>query len=107
MSLVKKFEEDIEPSRFSKKRVISLLVVLLVVVVIVEIWSANRLATYGEQINKIEQAKANLELENQILSNEVSKASSLAKLGDYATSLGFESISHIQYLQPENLALNH
>lgn len=73
--------------------------------VILEIWSVNRLASFGEQIDKLEKAQADLRLKNQILKNEIAQKTSLAQSEKYALTLGFEQ-AKTQYLQNPSLALN-
>jgi len=73
---------------------------------IIEIWTVNRLSTYGQKISNIEQSKTELTLENQILQDEIAQKSSLSEVEKYATTLGFDSDPKIQYLQNQGLALN-
>jgi hypothetical protein len=94
-------------SFFQRRRVTYTIALLFLVAATIEIWTVNRLSTYGEKISKIEQSKNDLVLENQILQNEIAKRSSLSEVEKYATTLGFEKISQVKFLQDEGLALNH
>ncbi len=67
----------------------------------------NRLATYGDRINNLEQAKASLRMENQILENKIADKSSLNKVAKTSTHLGFQKVKNVEYLDSSNLALNY
>ena len=84
---------------FTKKRLISLFLFLLAIGVILDIWSSNRLATLGDSLIKIDEAKTKLSLENEILQDEVSQGQSLDRVGQYAKLLGFQPIGDIIYIQ--------
>ena len=75
-----------------------MLVVLFLVGVVLEIWTTNRLATYGEQTAKFEESKFRLQLENQILTNEIAQKSSLLELEKQSAKLGLSRIQKIEYL---------
>lgn len=98
----------LETSSQMRKKIITLVAVLVVAVVFLEIWAVNRLATYGEQINKLEKAKAALLLENQVLENEIAQKSSLSEMAVLSEYLGFTKVSKMEYVQgSQGLALNH
>lgn len=58
----------------------------------------NRLSTYGEKINKIKQAQASLELENQVLENQIAQSASLLNIQEKANQLGFTQASRVEYI---------
>lgn len=88
-----------------KKRILLVIFVLIIPAVVLEIWSVNRLATLGSRINNLEQTKAALSLENQVLENQIAEKSSLTKIEDASKQLGFQKIKSVVYLGPDNLAL--
>lgn len=108
MSLLRKIELDQEniSSKYSRRKLVLLMSSILLLGAILEIWTVNRLSSFGDQINKLEEAKQELTLENQILSNEIAKKQSLSQVEGYAKSLGFSSSSNVVYLRQEDLALN-
>ena len=63
-----------------------------------EIWMVNRLATYGEQLSKLEEIKGKLLTENELLENEIAAKSSLSHLGEQARSEGFVPIRNIEVI---------
>lgn len=73
--------------------------ICFLVVFSAEIWIVNRLATYGDKIQKIKEAQSKLELENQLLVNAVAKDSSMVTLEEKAKQLGFDSINQIEYIK--------
>lgn len=75
--------------------------------IVLEIWTANRLSSYGEQISRLEAAKADLQIENQNLQNKIDQQSSLAQIEQYSKQFGFTQVNHVQYVGPAGLALNH
>lgn len=90
---------------WSRKLVIAA-IALVLPFVLLEIWSINRLVTLGVQISTLENTKAALRLENQVLENEIAQKSSLATIESKAKLLGFDKINHLQVVQTPNLALN-
>lgn len=87
-------------SLFTLKRKIGLfLSLILIPVIILEIWSLNRLSTYGEQISSLENTKSALKLENQILQNEIARKSSLRLMESASKLYGFKNVSKIEYLK--------
>lgn len=100
MSILKKLETD----SLVRKKIIILTLVTITLVAILEIWSVNRLSTYGEEINKLEKTRLALNLENQLIQNEIAKYSALIEIEDYAKFLGFERIHNLEYFKPLDLA---
>lgn len=97
----------LENNAWTRKKILIFLGLILLIVAVLEIWSVNRLATFGEQINKLERSKAALKLENKLLENEIAKYSSLSEAQKYAPHLGFENTKKVEYLTDFGLALNH
>lgn len=113
MSLLKSLEAQpvlkdhrsrFERFSFLKKKIPFLILLAFLIGVVTEVWAANRLSTYGEQIAKITQETQQLTLENQLLENEIAQKSSFNQVEKHAKILGFEEIQHVQYLQPLDLA---
>lgn len=82
-----------------------IIIPVLIFVFLLEIWMVNRLATYGNKIQEIKQAKAQLELENQVLENLVAENSSLISLEEKAAHWGFDSAKNWEYIKSsQNIA---
>lgn len=78
----------------SQKRIFKLIkffLCFLIIVFVIEIWVANRLSTYGKQIQDLKQMQTNLILENQILENSIAQNMSLHIIEQRAGMLGFSS----------------
>lgn len=89
----------------NKRKFFALLLLTFFLVVVLEIWSSNRLASYGEQLAVLQKDILNLKLQNQMLSNEVAVKSSLSQIDDVSGKLGFNKIKSIEYLKIDNLSL--
>src|SRR5579862_8539412 len=85
------------------RKLIYLFIGIFFLVIILEIWTVNRLSTYGEQINKIEQLSSDLQLQNDILKDDIAKKSSLSVIAQKASQLGFAVSDKPQYILPEGL----
>lgn len=83
--------------RFGRKMIFCLLLTFVLIVVL-EIWIVNRLSTYGEKINKLENIKISLIAENQYIKNQISQKSSLLELQTLSEKLGFRKIQKIEYI---------
>lgn len=79
---------------------------IILIVAVLEIWSVNRMATYGAEITKLEHSKSVLKLENQLLENEIAQRSSLTNIERYRIYLGFEKVKKIEQVKDFGLALN-
>lgn len=86
------------------KRLLKVAVVFILVILSLELWTANRLSTYGDKIQGLKDAQARLELENQVLGNVIAQESSLNVLEKRAVLLGFGSVKTFQYLNSRDLA---
>ncbi len=102
-----KLLKSLNSSFTTKRKAFFLMLLILIPLAILEIWSLNRLATYGVEISKIEIAKQALQLENQILENKISDEASLINIENKAKKLGFVKVSKIEFLKELELALNH
>ncbi len=81
-----------------KKRHIGMVLLLVIPLIVIEIWAVNRLSTYGEQISKLEETRAALEIENKILENKIAKETSLLNMVSLSSQLGFEVALNVEYL---------
>ncbi len=63
------FFQNINEQISFRKKILIVVCLIVIPVVVLEIWSVNRLATYGVQISELERSKDRLKLENQILEN--------------------------------------
>jgi cell division protein FtsL len=86
------------------RKVIIFSLALILPFVILEIWSINRLATLGVEINKMDSTASSLRLENQVLENEIAKKSSLTTIEQSADILGFQHIKKVEKIEKPNLA---
>lgn len=94
--------KEIEFNSWFRKKIILFSAILIILLTIVEIWAVNRMATFGVQISKLEQAKIQLEMENLILEKEIAQKSSIAKIQQEARELGLVKVKNIQYLDDSN-----
>src|SRR3990167_2783578 len=85
-------------SRVSRRKVVVFGSFLVVLVAVLQIWAMNRLAVSGEEIAKIEQAKADLEIENAYLETKVAKNASLTSIRIVAGNLGFSGNKKVEYV---------
>jgi hypothetical protein len=65
---------------------------------VLEIWLVNRLATYGEQLSKLDRLKVGLLLDNEILENQIAEKSSFNKIISQAKLLNFGKIKNLEYI---------
>ncbi len=90
---------NLENKPWFRKKIIGLILVVVAVVAVLEIWMVNRLATYGEQLSKLDQIQDALVTENELLENEIAEKSSLSHLGEAAKEQGFSTIKNMEYLE--------
>lgn len=91
---------------FTKRKVYTVLFLIVILVTILQIWSSNRLATYGEQISKLEHAKEQLITDNSLLEAQIESEASLSNISQKSQELGFTVSKNVKYLQNLGLALN-
>ena len=99
--MLKRFNTGIQ------KKYLLFAVLIILPLVLLEIWSVNRLATLGTEINKLENTSSALKLENQVLENGIAKRSSLQQVEAESIKLGFQKVRNTVSLEPIGLALNH
>ncbi|MDP3973649.1 MAG: hypothetical protein Q8P92_02325 [Candidatus Daviesbacteria bacterium] len=97
MTIIRSFETEIEPKKFSKKYIILTLAAIFALV-IVEIWVNNTLLIYGEKFDNLSNIEKNLKLENQILENQIARETSLEKLSSKSAELGFTQAQDVKYI---------
>lgn len=99
---------NINLASFYSRKLLFVLVFAVLILVVLEIWAANRLATYGDQVYKLETAKESLRVQNEVLAEQIAEASSLQKVEVLAESLGYQKISsnELAFLHPFNIALS-
>lgn len=98
MSDLKKIELEERKSSWRSKKALILSGLILTVLAVLQIWAQNTLVSYGEKFDKLNQYKASLEIENQILENEIAEAISLDKVATASSLLGLSVAKDIQYL---------
>ncbi len=77
---------------------------VLIIVFLLEIWMVNQYTTSGTKLERLQQLKSSLELQNQILENHIAEETSLPQVESKATKLGFTPINQIQYIKSPSLA---
>lgn len=90
---------NIFSSKRLKGRAIIALAAVFIAVVFLEVWAVNRLATYGEQLSKIDDTINQYKLENNLLENEIALRSSLKRMEKITRNLGFEYNPEVEYLK--------
>jgi hypothetical protein len=103
---VSQVSRSLETPLYFKRKIVIGLVLLVIFVVMIEIWMANRLATFGEKINGLESTKYSLELENDYLKNQIAQKKSLSLNQIKSLNLGFGKIKNIEYIKISPIALN-
>ena len=98
---------SLETPLYLKRKIVIGLVFLIIFVVTIEIWVANRTATFGEKINGLEATKYSLELENYYLKNQIAQKKSLLLNQKKSLNLGFGKIKNIEYIKVSPIALNY
>lgn len=98
MTIIKKFEPEVEKEKFPKRN-ITLVGLFLGVLVIVEIWVSHTLVGYGEEFKNMENLKKTLSSENQFLENEIAKYSALSNVASKSAALGFTKPKKVQYIR--------
>lgn len=92
---------------YTKKKAVRWLRLILVIFLglfFLELWSVNRLSTYGDKIQELKQAQASLELENLTLENQIASDLSLLTIEEKAAKLGFSSVKNLEYIKPVSIA---
>lgn len=97
---------SLETPLYLKRKIVIALVLMIIFLVTIEIWVANRTATFGEKINSLEAAKYALELENDYIKNQIAQKKSLNLNQKKSMNLGFSKIKNIEYIKTSPLALN-
>lgn len=97
MTIIKKFEPDLQKRKYPKKYFI-LGSLFLFALTILQIWASNTVVTYGDKFSKLSMLSRSLEMENQILQNEIAKNSSLYYVASKSAQLGFSKSESIQYI---------
>lgn len=105
-NIISEVASKLEPRSYLKRKIVIGLVLLIIFVVTIEIWVANRVATFGEKINGLEATKYSLELENDYLRNQIAQKKSLNLNQKKSMNLGFGKTKNIEYINVSPLALN-
>lgn len=79
-------------------------VVFFLLIFFLEVWMVNRLSTYGDKIQTLQEAKVALLLENQVMETMIAQKSSLFQIEIEANKLGFAPIRNLEYFKPVALA---
>ena len=97
---------SLESPLYFKRKIVIGLVLIVIFVIILEVWVANRSATFGEKINSLEATKYSLGLENDYLKNQIAQKKSLNLNLKKSLNLGFGKIKNIEYIKSLPIALN-
>lgn len=98
MTIIRKFEQDPTPGKFSKKYIL-LLSVSLLILVLAEIWVNNTLLIYGDKFDNLSATRHYLNMENQILENQIARENSLENLSSKSAELGFLKSEDVEYIR--------
>lgn len=102
----KSVSSSFETPLYLKRKIIIVLVSIIIFAVTIEIWVANRVATFGEKINELEATKYSLQLENDFLENKIAQKKSLSLNQKKSIGIGFGKIKKIEYIKLKPIALN-
>lgn len=105
-NVISETARSLETPLYLKRKIVIGLVLLVIFVVTLEIWVANRSATFGEKINSLEVTKYSLELENDNLRNQVAEKKSLLLNQKKSMNLGFGKTKNIEYIKTSPIAYN-
>ena len=97
---------SLETPLYFKRKIVIGLALIIIFVIMLQIWVANRTATFGEKINSLESTKYALELENDYLRNQVAQKKSLLLNQKKSMNLGFGKTKNIEYINFSPIALN-
>jgi hypothetical protein len=96
------------PAKKKKKiNLVTLVVVIAFFLGLVQLLIANRLAAAGGSVRQLEVKAQQLEEENRLLEEEISRLGSLTAVSERAEALGFEKTTAVVYLtSPVPVAFN-
>lgn len=98
--------KSIQAPLYLKRKIVIALVLIIVFVITLEIWVSNRLSTFGEKINGLENTRYSLALENDYIKNQIAQKKSLKLNQKKSRSLGFEKTKKVEYIKDQPIALN-
>ena len=84
-----------------KPKLVILITSLVVFLALVELTISYGLATTGEKMRQLEEKSALLEQQNKILSEEINRMGSLARVNNEAKNLGLVKAISVLYLTPQ------
>lgn len=101
MTFLKKFEPEKESKLlvWKTRRILLFAGIFLSGLLVIEIWIGHSLINSGEKLQRIDDIKESLTLENQILENEIATRSALINIATRSAELGFSSVKDIQYIR--------
>lgn len=105
-NIINSVARSLEPRTYFKRKIVIGLVLLIIFLVTIEIWVANRLATFGENINTLESTKYSLKLENDYIRNQIAQKKSLNLNQKKSLNLGFGKTKNVEYIKSLPIALN-
>lgn len=88
---------NVQPKSWTRYLKIGLIVFFIVIVA--EVLIVNRLSTYGDQIQDLQDKKAELELENILLQEEIAKNMGLKVMDEKVRQFGFEEPKKVEYIR--------
>jgi hypothetical protein len=92
--------------RYHYKKVLIVGFLIFALVVFLEMWSVNRLSSYGAKLSQLTQTETSLRLENTILEDELAKRSALSNVSPMANQFGFRDNPVSDYIKPDTVASN-
>lgn len=103
---MKRFAKEQENKYKKKLSIVTIaLVSVLGIMFIFQVLMANWFSTYGERIQELNVKKSELVLQNQILENQIAERTSMARVEESASSIGFTKIENILYVKTSTLAV--
>ena len=105
-NIISETARSLETPLYFKRKIVIGLILLIIFVVTIEIWVANRTATFGEKINGLEATKYSLDLENDYLRNQIAQKKSLNLNQKKSMNLGFGKTKDTEYIKTSPIALS-
>jgi hypothetical protein len=81
------------------KRITVFIGVFLSILIIIEIWVSHSMINYGENLQRMDNLKRALILENEVLENDIAVEASLPKIASRSAVLGFSDSKDLQYIR--------
>ena len=94
-------DEKMKKKINKKPKLVILIISLVVVLALVELTISYQLATTGGKMRQWEEKAAALEQQNKIISEEINRMGSLARVSEEARNLGLVKATSVLHLTPQ------